>query len=428
MKQQTNLRENLRKILKMRGRYMAIFALLLVAIFSSNRAMAVELDTVWVSDINGQVLFQHPVSKNILIANNGITELFSNDGKFVRNFPFIISGNDLSPDGNLILMSGSDTKIYDLNTFEEKYVILKSTYARFLDNNTIIYRTVGENIIVKYDLQTNEKKEITPPIGGITALTTSPNGKYIAYATFEEITNTESKAHLYLLDAETMKGLGELGSWDSKWQQIQDITFSPNSKYLTYNIYYTNSTPINIYDIENKSIFKSLKPKEFQFESVGFEFIGNDYYIQKGTFKSQNMYDFAIYNFNNNEVVYRTNELNDFLYYSKLNSIKNHITYNNRNFNVVSVDFNKIISGLPYFLPFNLKYSNKKLIINSIDKPINNISIMTIEGREVYRQSFEVLVNMNNQIEIPLELSNGLYLINITSGKDNFVHKLLIKD
>jgi hypothetical protein len=53
---------------------------------------------------------------------------------------------------------------------------------------------------------------------------------------------------------------------------------------------------------------------------------------------------------------------------------------------------------------------------------------MTIEGREVYRQSFEVLVNMNNQIEIPLELSNGLYLINITSGKDNFVHKLLIKD
>jgi hypothetical protein len=34
-----------------------LFALLSVAIFGSKEAMAIELDTVWVSDISGQVLF-----------------------------------------------------------------------------------------------------------------------------------------------------------------------------------------------------------------------------------------------------------------------------------------------------------------------------------------------------------------------------------
>ena len=66
-----------------------LVTLLLVVFFSSKEAIAIELDTVWVSDISGQVLFQHPVNKNILVATNGgITELNSQDGKFVRSFPF----------------------------------------------------------------------------------------------------------------------------------------------------------------------------------------------------------------------------------------------------------------------------------------------------------------------------------------------------
>jgi WD40 repeat protein len=402
-----------------------LFALLLVAIFGSNRAMAVELDTVWVSDINGQVLFQHPVSKNILIANNGITELFSNDGKFVRNFPFIISGNDLSPDGNLILMSGSDTKIYDLNTFEEKDVILKSTYARFLDNNTIIYRTVGENIIVKYNLQTKEKKEITPPIGGITALATSPDSKYIAYATYEENNTTDSKAHLFLLDAVTFQGVGELGSWDSEGQQIQDITFSPNSKYVTYNLTLSSKTQINIYELNTKSIFKSLSRNNFFYESAGFEFLGNDYYIKIGYSENQR-YEFGIYKLSNHEVIYKVTQLNDFLYYSRMNSNLNHLTYNNRLFNVVCVDFNKIISGIPQVNPFFIKYIKNKLIINNNNKPINNISIMSIEGREVFKQSYERLTFGYNEIEIPLELSNGSYIINLVSDKETYTEKIII--
>ena len=51
---------------------------------------------------------------------------------------------------------------------------------------------------------------------------------------------------------------------------------------------------------------------------------------------------------------------------------------------------------------------------------------MTIEVREVFKQSFERLITTNNQIEIPLELSNGLYIINITSSKESFTEKIIV--
>jgi hypothetical protein len=89
-------------------------------------------------------------------------------------------------------------------------------------------------------------------------------------------------------------------------------------------------------------------------------------------------------------------------------------------------NINKIITGISQTNPIIVKYSNKKLIINSNNKPINYISIMTIEGREVYHQSFEVLINMSNPIEIPLELSNGSYIINLVSDKETYTEKIII--
>jgi WD40 repeat protein len=407
-----------------------LFALLLVAIFGSNRAIAIELDTVWVSDINGQVLFQHPVTKNILVAaNGGITELNSQDGKVVRSFPFIISGNDLSPDGNLILMSGSDTKIFDFNTLEEKYVILKSTNAKFLDNNTVIYRTVGENIIAKYDLKTKEKKEITPPNGGITAVATSPNGKYIAYATYEKNNTTDSRAYLYLLDAETMQGLGEISNWDSQGKQIENISFSPNSKKCRI-LSYSSSIPITIFDVENYKLLQKYNQDEISNHLFSIDFIDNEHILLRGGFSKKDATT-QIQKISNKEVVYdgpifinqfAFNQLNYNLYCS--------YEYNRENYigKTFCFDINKIITGIPQINPFNIRYGNKKLYINCNKKPINQISIMSIEGREIFRQNYEILISNNNQLEIPLFLSNGLYLIKITSGNENFIHKLLIKE
>ncbi len=402
-----------------------LVALLCLAIFSYKEAMAIELDTVWVSDINGQVLFQHPGTKNILVATNGgITELNSQDGKFVRSFPFDVANSDLSPDGTKILNSGNNTYTYNFIDGKAIETIEFGIYSKFLTNDIVICRDRITSNIIKYNLNTKEKVEFDPP-HPVTALATSPNGKYIAYATFEEITNTESKTHLYLLDAVTMQGLGEFGSWDSEGQQIQDITFSPNNKYLTYNCYFTNKTPINIYDIENKSIYKSLIPKEFQYQSAGFEFLGNDYYIQLGSFKNQNKYEFGIYNLTNHKEIYKSYNLDDFLYSSKFNSNLKQIIFNNYNFNVICMDFNKIISGVPQINPFFIKYINKTLKISNSGK-VNNISIMSIEGRELFKQNYKISTINNNEIEIPLELSNGSYIINLVSDKETYTEKIII--
>ena len=53
---------------------------------------------------------------------------------------------------------------------------------------------------------------------------------------------------------------------------------------------------------------------------------------------------------------------------------------------------------------------------------------MTIEGREVYRQNFESLLNSNNSVEIPLDLSNGSYIINLVSDKETYTEKIIIVD
>ena len=48
---------------------------------------------------------------------------------------------------------------------------------------------------------------------------------------------------------------------------------------------------------------------------------------------------------------------------------------------------------------------------------------MSIEGREVFKQSYERLTFGYNEIEIPLELSNGSYIINLISDKETYTEK-----
>jgi hypothetical protein len=403
-----------------------LVALLCLAIFSYKEAMAIELDTVWVSDINGQVLFQHPGTKNILVATNGgITELNSQDGKFVRSFPFDVTNSDLSPDGTKILNSGNNTYTYSFIDGKAIETIEFGIYSKFLTNDIVICRDRITSNIIKYNLNTKEKVEFDPP-HPVTALASSPDSKYIAYATYEENNTTDSKAHLFLLDAVTFQGVGELGSWDSEGQQIQDITFSPNSKYVTYSLFLTGKNQVNIYDLESQSIFKSLDLENFPYPTVGFYFLGDDYYVQYGIRNSKKVYELGIYKMISHEKLYNTNDYQSFFFSPIFNPKNNHLFYNNLGYNVFCANLNNIISGVAPVVPINTKYSNKTLFINSNDKLLKQISIMTIEGREVFKISFEGLVNISNPIEIPLALSNGCYIINFVSDKETYTEKIII--
>jgi WD40 repeat protein len=393
--------------------------------------MAIELDTVLVSDISGQILFQHPVTKNILVAirDNRIEEIDHLTGKYIRGIKFKNDFGyslDLSPDGSKILYTGEDgLRLQDYYTQKDTMVFNKKYYfPRFLGNDKILFLYTELNSTLGILNLKNLELQTFPTNGGVTALATSPNGKYIAYATFEEITNTESKAHLYLLDAETMQGLGELGSWDSEWKKIRGIHFSPDSKYLTFEPeYYSSNFPLNIYDIDKRNLVKTIKKENFNFEYGGITLLGNNLYILNGANEfSLPKFKFELHNIEESKLLFSLDEfaLGGGIYNKEFNHLygTSKIT--------MCLNITDIISGIPQVNPFNIKYNNNNLIINSQNKPINNISIMTIEGREVYKQSYEVLVNMNNQIEIPLELSNGSYIINLVSDKETYTEKIII--
>lgn len=405
-----------------------LFALLSVAIFGFNRAMAIELDTVWVSDISGQVLFQHPVSKNILVAaNGGITELNSQDGKFFRSFPFDVTNSDLSPDGSKILNSEMNTKIYNYNEEQPIFTIENSMYGKFLGDNYIVYKTLKSNgnKIAKINLDTKETI-ITPVNGGITAISVSPDGKYISYATYEANNGIDSKAYLYLIDAETMKQVKELGSWETEGKYIRSVHFSPDSKYLTFDPeYYYSNFPLNIYDVEKRSLIKTFNKVNFNFEYGSITLLGNNLFLLNGANEfSLPKFKFELHNIEENKLLFSLDEfaLGGGIYNKEFNHLygTSKIT--------MCLNIADIISGVPPINPIIVSYINKKLIINNNNKPINNISIMTIEGREVYRQNFERLLNVNNPIEIPLELSNGSYIINLVSDKETYTEKIIIVD
>jgi WD40 repeat protein len=413
---------------KNNGNLISLFAMLFMAF--SNSLWSAELDTVWVSDINGQVLFQHPVSKNILIANNGITELFSNDGKFVRSFPFDVTNAELSPDGNKILHSFSENiYIYDYAQTKPIEQIDFVMYGKFLTNDMVVYRHRQTSNIIKYNLNTKEKVEFDPP-HPVTALATSPNGKYIAYATFEEITNTESKAHLYLLDAETMQGLGDLGSWDSPGQDLNNIRFSKDSKYLTYSpSYFQEIMPVHIYDLATKKVVKTFTPSTFPYYNCVIGFLNEEIYLVRGRNLGKQESEVRIYNFLNDELLYKSNDFNKYIQAAVYESAKNYLYCNTPANKTFCFDLNNIISGIEpvdkYIL--NVLYINKILEININNTHINNIEIYTIEGRKVFETNKLDNIN-NNKISIPISLDTGFYIINIQSEKFKRTFKLLVKE
>lgn len=225
-----------------------------------------------------------------------------------------------------------------------------------------------------------------------------------------------------------MKLITQLGNWEVKSHYISEIQFSVDSKYLTYTpTSFQNAFPVNIYNLEDLQISKSITKLNFQYSTCGVILLDNHYYIIRGMNLATEAIEVRICKLSNHEVVFQTNDFMKYVQTAKFDAEKKYLFCNTPALKTFCFDLNNIISGIPNDTQFNIKYLNKKLIIDNNDKLISQLSIMTIDGREVYRYNF-LPKDKNTYLEIPLELSNGLYLVNIASGINNFVHKLLIKE
>jgi hypothetical protein len=154
--------------------------------------------------------------------------------------------------------------------------------------------------------------------------------------------------------------------------------------------------------------------------------LDSNYYIIRVLNLFNQKSEIRICNLVDNKIIYKSNDIQMYMRSAKFDTEKKHLFCYTPAHKIFCFNLNNIISGVAPVTPINKIYINKTLFINSNDKLIKQISIMTIEGREVFSQSFEGLANMNNPIEIPLELSNGSYIINLVSDKETYTEKIII--
>lgn len=407
-----------------------LIALLFLAVFGSNQIYSIELDTVWLSDEYGTVIFQHPVSKNIIVQGFGnVKELDSKNGKLVREYPINTDyGVDISPDGNKILTSVDETDVYDFISLEKIANIKSANLPKFFGNNKIIFRNIGtqndEFNLGVYDLQTNEKMVYS--FGNlITAISVSPDSKHIAIATKER--DGEEVVRLLIINAETMQVIKELGSWNSEGHSINNLRFSQNSKYLTYYTTNYSTFGLKIFDVNSLKTIKEYSVFNTDFTSARIEFLKDDLILFNGLkvingnrISNCELIDLAL-----NKIIHTFDILMvATIYDSSKNLLYCDIPLNKKTY---CLDLTNIITGVQTTnsINYQVDYKNKILAIKLPDNLLKGIKISNLEGKTFVNHT---LATGYNELQIPLIIPNGAYLINIQTEASNFTHKLLVME
>ncbi len=407
----------------------SLFALLLVAIFSSNRAMAVELDTVWVSDFYSDIRFQHPVSKNIIISNGAIIrELDSKDGKLVKEIEF---GNesklDLTPDGTKLLSSVSnDTYIYDYNSMELIVKLDSSLFSKFLGNDEVVFRKLNSINLIKYNLITKEKQIYTPD-GSLLDIATSHDGRFIALSTNDIPGSNEDWTKLILVDAKTMKQIKQLEENKNTGHHYERLNFSKDGKYLTYSSQlYNEDFQRNVYNTETFKVVKNINSSNLKADNLEVKLLNdNIFYIVISEYDKVNFkytYKTQLRDLTTEKILITLNDT----YGCQFNNELNHLYYkDSKNKKIICLNISNLNTGVTLPQPNNMiNYQNKQLIINK--ENVIKVEISDISGRLIMNKIIEN--PFSNNIVLPLNLANGSYLINVITEKESFTHKLMVME
>ena len=425
MRQQSNLRDNLRKILKMRGRYMALFALLLVAF--SNPLWSAELDTVWSKDFIGGIRFQHPITNNLVLeGSNKLIELDSENGNFLRELPYTNVGDNkpyISKDGTKLLHTNlDDTYIYEYPSMELIIKLDTCIYSKFINNDEVILRKYLPSRIVKYNIITKEEQFFKSLEINIRDIATSPDGRFIAYSTlYKDGLNNWSR--LYLLDAKTMTQIALLEDVKTDVHYFERMSFSEDGKYLATNAStYGSGFQRNIYSTETLKSVKNYNTENFKTQNLNINFLNNNLYCTNvnDIINSKDIYTTQIYDIHTNNLLLTLNNVYGAIFYSDLNYLYYYDDENKKN---ICINISKLITGVSSPQPTTIvKYQNKQLIINK--ENVRNVEITDISGRVILNKIIENPFS-NNTI-LPINLINGQYLIKVITDKESFTNKLMV--
>jgi WD40 repeat protein len=282
MKQQTNLRDNLRKILHMRGRYMALFALLLLA-FSNMLTydLHAESDTLWSKYIGSTVrkVKFSPDGRFVYAAVHayGPLKLDANSGEILNEYQRFKYGDnssfsalDVTKDGKYTVGGYSDTLfLYDNNdgkvvktynySLDAVYFNL-FTQAIVSNDNKYIIATVGYNHsandktkykLCVWNMETSKllkSDEITKGVN----IEQMKDKNIFALSGYDE---DEDLYDIKLIEIGTWKELGVLKGHQNK---IADLSFSPDGSLLASRESITYL--VKIWDTKKQELTMSFNP------------------------------------------------------------------------------------------------------------------------------------------------------------------------
>ncbi len=402
----------------------SLFSMLFMAF--SNSLWSAELDTVWVSDFKSEIRFQHPVTKNLVLEQFGkLIELDSKTGEFIRELP--INTDWLNPplistDGTKLLHTNNDiTFIYEYPSMELIIKLDSCKFSKFINNNEIIGKNFFTSNLIKYNLKTKEKQEFATG-EYVSGIATSPDGRFIAYS-LSSTDDIKSWSKLILMDAKTMKEISTIDEVNYNDHYFGNFNFSKDGKYFAYDGKVVDGQQdLKVFSTETFKVFRNYNPSNLNADYLHFNFLNNYLYSLKIDDNANNQSKSHIIDINIDKILL---EINNSLYFTFNNEL-NHLYYNDvKNKKIVCLNITNLITGVSPIQQITIvKYQNKQLTINK--ENVRKVEISDISGRLIMSKIIENPFS-NNTI-LPTSLMNGQYLINITTDKESFTHKLLVME
>ena len=361
---------------------------------------------------NGNVLIRKGVD---LFELNGLT------GEYIRHL-FIPNEGDsgdrieISQDGSKVLVAGC---LIDYASWEILRTDFQKTSIKFYHphNNKIIYVKNGYDLAI-IDLEQVEISTHHFP-HTITDHEVSLDGRFLAIACKDFIAEPGNQnTFLYFYNAQTMKSIRDLENTPSTGRVIEFLQFSETSKYVGYG---------HPSGGERKATFFSCDPpytkKEFGVQGIGF--IKDEYVFLTSADPSFSV----IWDINQEKEIYKTLDYGSF--YPLYNKIFNSIMVGGKG--LTALDFNKILSGVSvneHKEPqpnFTTEYRKGVLTISNYTSTtgIVNVQILDLQGKVVFTTDHSRVSGME-MIGISVVLSDGVYILQLQDGKQNYSQKFIV--
>jgi hypothetical protein len=360
---------------------------------------------------------------NVLVGdgNKGdVIEINGQTGQLVRRIPLPAPTSSLilSKDGTRMAASG-----YIINT--ETGAVIKAhpraAAVRFLNpsNAKIIYTLFNQKDTswVVWDMENDTYQNYQIPYL-VTTIDVSSDGRFLAVASKEtRLPINDQRTHFYLYDAQTMKLIRELEDVVAEGRTIEFIQFSENAKYVGYGHKFGGTPKGTFFRCEPP--YKKWVNVDKPIDTRSISFIKDDYAILCAGGAA------LIFDINSSKSVFRTLIYGaPFLIYYN-NNYSSLLTINSQTLALTSLNFDIILGvdndrNIP---SIHIEYNKGKLFIEGFTSTSINISINDLQGKVVFSQ--QILSN-NSQIEIPLDLMNGVYILQIQDGNQSFSKKFLV--